>query len=85
MKKLYTTIIKWHVVNMRAKDKQLPKNNSEILYVSEVEGFKPAIETATVRSGNDYTHIHNGICELPVSTGFKWCYADEFEIIENEE
>ncbi len=85
MKKTYTTTINWNVVNMRKKDKNLPQNNSSILYVSEVEGLKPTIAFATVRSNGEYTHIHNGFCVLPVGTGFKWCYVCDIEVIEKEE
>lgn len=85
MKKSYTTIINWNVVNMRKKDKNIPEGNSSILYVSEVEGFKPTIRFATVHDTGEYTYIHNGICKAPIDTGFKWIYASDIEVIEKEE
>lgn len=85
MKKSYTTTIKWNVVNMRKKDKCLPKNNTTILYLSETEVLKPSINFATVHDMGEYMYIHNGIYKLPVSTGLKWCYAYDITVDEKEE
>ncbi len=84
MKKMYSTTIKWNVVNLRAKDKQIPRNYSVVLYVSREDGDKIIVKCAEVIYGQGYANLYNnmGVYEVSVKTGLKWCYADELEIME---
>lgn len=86
MIKSYKSIINWNIVNMRAKNKQLPHDNCRILFLSEIELFKPTIEFATIHNENDenvYAVMYNGI-KVPINTDFKWCYIDDIEHIIEE-
>ncbi len=85
MKKNYSTNIKWNVVNLRAKEKQIPRNYSQVLYVSREDGDKISVKYAEVIYGQGYANLYNnvGVYEVSVKTGLKWCYADELEIMEH--
>lgn len=84
MKKAYKTTINWHIVNTRAKDKNIPAPNSTIIYVSVKDGNSPMFEIGTIcKEGQCVYIMYNGMIKLPIENGLKWCYVDELEIIEN--
>ena len=62
----------------KKKDKKLPRDNCRILYLSEIDEMKPTIECATVHYKNGVPYIEKEY-KIPIKTGLKWCYNDEFD------
>lgn len=82
MEKSYTTTINWQIVNMRKKNKNLPRLHSTVIYVLEKDGYKSTFGVGTVYGDERFPNIYSGMIRLPIETGLKWCYIDELEIIE---
>lgn len=85
MEKSYTTTINWQVVNMRKKNKNLPRLHSTVIYVFENEGHRLLFGVGTIYGDDRFPNICCGMIKLPIETGLKWCYVDELEIIEKQE
>lgn len=75
-------ILNFNEVNLRAKEKNIPKNNSDIVYLTSNE----SIQSGVVVYVSDKPFIEGGWQKnYPIKTGFKWCYKNEiiFEEIPN--
>ena len=73
--KVTDTIIKWHIVNMRSTDKDLPEQGKTIIY------FNNGIYNSIVR-----TDAKGNLCvnvdfkKQYIKSGFLWCYQKDISI-----
>lgn len=84
MEKSYTTTINWQVVNMRKKNKNMPRLHSTVIYVLESGECKPTFGVGTIYGEERFPYICSGMIKLPIKTGLKWCYVDELKIVEQD-
>lgn len=68
------TIIKWHVVNMRAENKNLPEENKRIVY------YQDGICCNTVSIDEHGKTCIYGYKKQYIKTGFLWCYQSDIPI-----
>lgn len=82
MEKSYITTINWKVVNMRKKNKNLPRLHSTVIYVLGSGECAPTFGGGTIYGEENFPYICSGMIKLPIENGLNWCYVDELETIE---